>query len=349
MKLMQIPLFPLVFLIGLGLTSCQSQEVTPPPTPPVTDQNPHSLGRVGNPEDVDTETESGLVLMGGSTDVDQAMRWMIEKSGGGDFVIIRSSGADGYNDYLYELGQLNSVETLLINSAAGANDDRVFETLKNAEALFIAGGDQSQYLRFWEGTKVEEAIQYLIHEKRIPIGGTSAGCAIMGEFVYTGENNSIISAEALANPFDPNLTVRRSSLINHPLLQNTITDQHFSQRNREGRLVAFMARLKEESNGQALKGIAVDERTAAVIDGDGKVQIMGQNQVYFVKENDPDQAPEQLSNSTPLTWDLNQSALKSLETSSSSNLEAFDLKEWNTNFSDFWFVENGTLKTRAKE
>ncbi len=46
----------------------------------------------------------GSVLMGGSTDVDEAFVWMNELSGGGDFVILRATGSDGYNDYIYEMG-----------------------------------------------------------------------------------------------------------------------------------------------------------------------------------------------------------------------------------------------------
>jgi cyanophycinase len=320
--------------------ACSAEPITPP-IPPV--GNSYSLGRVGNAEDVHTHTESGLVLMGGSTDVDAAMRWMIERSGGGDFVIIRVSGGDGYNDYLYNMGGLNSVETLRLNTAEAANDEKVFETLKNAEALFIAGGDQSQYLRLWEGTKVEEAIQYLIHEKQIPIGGTSAGCAIMGEFVYTGERGSIISQEALQNPFDERLTVRQSSLINHPFLQNTITDQHFSQRNREGRLVGFLARLKSLSENLPLKAIAVDEKTAVAIDKDGQAKVFGQANAFYLMESNADQLPETLQNQTPLTWNLGQQALK-YKTANADQNPSLDLKTWDWEWDGFWYVEAGVLE-----
>ena len=44
----------------------------------------------GNPEDVHTTTSPGFLLAGGSTDQDTAMQWLIEKSGGGDFVVIRA-------------------------------------------------------------------------------------------------------------------------------------------------------------------------------------------------------------------------------------------------------------------
>ncbi len=75
-----------------------------------------SIGISGSASDVSTSTEAGFVLGGGGKDVEEAMKLMIERSGGGDFVIIRSTGSTGYNDYLYEMGGLNSVETLLIDS-----------------------------------------------------------------------------------------------------------------------------------------------------------------------------------------------------------------------------------------
>lgn len=70
----------------------------------------------GDSSDVHTKTQPGLLLAGGSTDVSTAMRWLLERSGGGDVVVIRSSGADGYNQYLFDLAKVNSVETILINS-----------------------------------------------------------------------------------------------------------------------------------------------------------------------------------------------------------------------------------------
>ena len=63
-----------------------------------------SLGRVGSPADVNTAVSAGTVLMGGGADVDAAFTWMIDKSGGGDFVVIRATGTDAYNSYIYGLG-----------------------------------------------------------------------------------------------------------------------------------------------------------------------------------------------------------------------------------------------------
>ncbi len=85
----------------------------------------------------------GLALMGGGTDVDAAFQWMCQRAGGGDFVVIRTTGTDAYNPYIQELcPQMDSVETIIITSVAGANSAYVSSHIQNAEALWIAGGDQ---------------------------------------------------------------------------------------------------------------------------------------------------------------------------------------------------------------
>ena len=82
--------------------------------------------------------------MGGGTDVDAAFQWMCQRSGNGDFLVIRATGTDAYNPYIQQLcpGE-NSVATLIIPNRAAASDPFVITTIQNAEALWIAGGDQS--------------------------------------------------------------------------------------------------------------------------------------------------------------------------------------------------------------
>ena len=72
---------------------------------------------------------------------------MGEFGGGGDFVVLRASGADDYNDYIFKLCHCDSVETIVFDKGAATSDPFVIETIRNAEALFIAGGDQSNYIR----------------------------------------------------------------------------------------------------------------------------------------------------------------------------------------------------------
>ena len=37
--------------------------------------------------------------MGGASENDAAMAWFLERAGGGDVLVLRASGSDGYNDY----------------------------------------------------------------------------------------------------------------------------------------------------------------------------------------------------------------------------------------------------------
>jgi cyanophycinase len=252
----------------------------------------------GNPEDVTTPTSPGLLLMGGSTDVDAAIQWMIERSGGGDFVVIRASGTDAYNPYIYyDLGGVDSAATIITKKAEAAYDPFVIDTIRNAEALFIAGGNQWDYVRLWKGTPIEEAIEY-VAGKGAPIGGTSAGLAILGEFVFSARHGTIVSKNALKNPYQPRVALDRDFL-DLPHLGDVITDSHFAARNRMGRLVTFLARIVQDGWAEEAHGIGVDERTALVVDGDGMATLMGQGSVYFLNTPGPPQVCEK---ATPLTF-----------------------------------------------
>jgi cyanophycinase len=257
-----------------------------------------SIGIVGSPKDVSGKTELGIVLAGGGKDQDAAMKWMIDRAGGGDFVIIRASGSTGYNDYIYEMGGLNSVETLMIDSRDKAMRKEVGQRIREAEALFIAGGDQWNYVNFWKDSEVSSAIKYLIDEKEIPIGGTSAGCAVLSEIIFDAKNDTVVSADALANPYAPQVSISKS-FIQLPFLENTIADQHYSQRDRLGRHVTFMARMIKDFNITTPKGIAADELTAVCIDKNGNAIVIGEGRAYFLIGNGK---PEVCEKDTPLTW-----------------------------------------------
>ena len=184
---------------------------------------------VGNPADVVTSTSGLLVLQGGGTDVDENFRRMGAHAGGGDFVVIRASGTDAYNPYIYDLCSCDSVATLIIKNRNAAFNPDVIKIIRNAEALFIAGGDQFDYVKLWKDTPIERAIKH-VAAKPAPVGGTSAGMAIMSQFLYSAAtHSSLTSEEALADPFNRNLTLDRDFL-SLPKLRNLITDQHFQER-----------------------------------------------------------------------------------------------------------------------
>lgn len=255
----------------------------------------------GDPNDVVTPTSAGLLLAGGGTDVDAAMKWMIGKSGGGDFVVIRCSGTDAYNPWIYaDLGGVNSCETIIILSPEACYDAFVIDKIRNAEALFIAGGDQWDYVSMWKGTPVEDAIHY-VASKPAPVGGTSAGLAILGEFVFSAENGTIYSKKALRNPYDRRLTLARDFL-NLPNMADKITDSHFAARDRMGRLVAFLARIVQDGWASEAMGIGIEEETALGVEPNGDVTLFGlsaSSAAYFLRTPGP---PEVCQPKMPLTY-----------------------------------------------
>ncbi|SKB62867.1 cyanophycinase [Daejeonella lutea] len=313
---------------------------------------PASIGLIGDSSNVITPVNGGTVLMGGGKDVEAAFKWMIERSGGGDVVVIRASGTDAYNPFINEIGKVNSVETLKIDNRELANNDTVANIIRNAEMLFIAGGDQSNYMKFWRNTKVNDALNYLLTVKKVPVGGTSAGCAILSGFYFSGENGSVVSEEALSDPYTGKVTVYNNDFLHAPFLQNTITDQHYLTRTREGRHVAFIGRILNDYKTPAL-GIAADEKTAVCIDKDGKAQVFGLSKAYFIM---PDGAklPEQFIAGKPVIWKQNEQALSVYEIQASlSGAGYYNVSNFNSPDATggkwyWWWTENGKLNKKEK-
>jgi cyanophycinase len=273
-------------------------------TPPTRAAQGYDHFIVGNTGNVVTSTDGLLVLHGGGTDLDDVFVRMGAAAGGGDFVVLRASGTDAYNPYIYELCGCDSVETIIFKNRQAAFDPFVIKTIHNAEALWIAGGDQSNYVTYWKDTPVETEINALAG-RRAPIGGLSAGTAVLGEFVYSAMSaSSLTSSEGLSNPFHRDLTLDRDFLA-LPKMSGLITDQHLEERDRMGRTVAFLARLVTDGWTNDGRAIAADRETALLVDPeDGSAQVISTARhqtpfVYFLRTPGP---PEVCRPKTPLTY-----------------------------------------------
>jgi cyanophycinase len=251
--------------------------------------------RAGNPADVQTTPQPGIAMMGGGTDLDAAFKWLCDRAKGGDFLIIRARGDDAYNPYVQKLCPLNSVATLIFPNRKSAMDPAAAEIIRHAEAVFIAGGDQSHYINYWGATPVLAALNAHIAAGK-PIGGTSAGLAVLGEFVYSALYDSAFSPESLKDPYYKRVTLARNFL-QIPLLHDTITDSHFVARDRLGRTVAFLARLMQDGWSAHPRSIAIDEKTAVLVDPDGSATVVGLGTAYFLR---PTELPLSCRRKTPL-------------------------------------------------
>ncbi len=229
-----------------------------------------------------------LILMGGGTEVDAAFTRAAQRAPQGDVLVLRASGADGYQDYLFtEIGGFSSVETLLVDRRALADDPWVAERARTAEVIFFAGGDQGRYVDLWSGTALITAVQAAWDGGAI-VGGTSAGEMLLGTTVFAARTGGLTSAELLAAPAAADLAPGPLTLAP---LAGLVLDSHFSERDRFGRLVVFAARVSAAAGGGAAHGLGIDERTALWVEADGSAEVMGRGAVYALEVEGPRTIP----------------------------------------------------------
>ena len=302
-----------------------------------------NLGKLGSTTDVTRSTTGGTVLMGGGADVDAAIQWMIAKSGGGDAVILRATGSNAYNSYINGLGTLNSVQTLLIDTVAEGDNACVGETIRRAELVFIAGGDQQSYITFFNNRAVGNALNYLITTKKVPVGGTSAGMMIQSQYTHPGgapNDTTVLN--------NPTAVAVSNNFLTNARLTNTVTDTHFSQRTRQARLMSFMAStiFNFGVTWQNVRGIACDEATAYALDDNGTGKVFGTNYCFFAKATG---APEVLTPNTALTWDVTQQALNVYRiqgTATGSGTFNVNTFSGTGGVTQFWSANRGTFTVR---
>lgn len=350
---------------------------------------PYSYFYVGDPGPISDVTPKisqdplrnpSFLLMGGGPDVDEGFRLMIRKAGattmtGGRFLVIRATGTDAYNSYIYESDgstwtsyvggknlHLTSVETLIIPTRTAAEHPDVLNIIRRSDMLFIAGGDQSDYINFWKGTNVDLAIKSLM-ERHVPIGGTSAGLAVLGQVDFAALNGTVQSSQALGDPFnrymtlDPNPLSLTGGFIAPAALRCAVLDAHVDERDRLGRLMTFVARMIQPngktggctggilpSGGAGARGIGLGVETALWVEVDAQGKASGRrvtndatnssyppdpvptpSAVYFVR---PQADPTVCAAKKPLTM-ARLEVYRLVESTIS-----FDLSSWFLNYND---------------
>jgi L-asparaginase / beta-aspartyl-peptidase len=240
-------------------------------------------------------TETGLMLLGGGDWPVPAFKWFVEKMGHGHLVILRASGADDIQqDFLKEIGGATSVETIVFHDRAASSDPRVLKIIQRADGIFFGGGDQSNYVRYFKGTPLNALFDEHVRAGK-PIGGTSAGLAILGAYSYGAmDGGSLVSEDAMKDPLGSGVTLVRDFL-HLPYLSQVITDSHFGIRERWGRLLVFVGRLATEQSDTGITGIGIDEKAGLCIDanGMGRVYSNGRGFAWLVR---PLRAPDSLAN-----------------------------------------------------
>ena len=228
------------------------------------DSSPNPAGRPGL-----------IMAIGGAEDKVRErviLRRFVEEAGGPDASIVVLATAsefpetgERYAELFYGM-DANTVEVLRVRNREDAIETsrEVFDTLEYATGFFMTGGSQLRISSALGGTALAAALRRR-HAEGMVVAGTSAGAAVisrhmisMGESGGTPRRRLVQMAQGLG--FAPDLLI----------------DQHFRRRDRMGRLVTALS-----YNPEPL-GLGVDEDTAAMIDADGVITVLGSGAVTVV-------------------------------------------------------------------
>jgi len=202
--------------------------------------------------------------------------WVVNKADSGKIIIISDSDASSWlPNYFLSLGASDAYNKK-IESRAIADLQLTYDELITADAIFIRGGDQWDYINLWKGTKTEEAIVFVFQSGGV-VAGTSAGAAVLGDFDFTARYGSAYPRSSLINPIQSKLDFDDEFLDLQP---NVIFDTHFIERGRFGRLIPMVYKINV-ALGRDIIGAGLDDRTALCITPDGIAEVMGSAAVSF--------------------------------------------------------------------
>jgi cyanophycinase len=231
-----------------------------------------------SPARVPENSKRGFIIpIGGGEDKQKEMlihRKFVEFSGGTDSDIVvvptasqlEETGPD-YNEIFRDLGA-GQVEFLPITSREDCDNPSYVEMLDRATGIFMTGGNQLRLSTILGGSLVTQKIRRC-NAAGVPVAGTSAGASIMSEHMVAGGSGSSGPSEDGVN-LAPGMGLTNAVII----------DQHFTQRNRLGRL------LSASSYNPFLIGLGIDEDTAAFIGADDVFEVVGSGTVTVVDAGD---------------------------------------------------------------
>ena len=322
------------------------------------------IHRLGSETDVRPNIDMAVCLAGGGSDQAWVEGWklLIKNTHGGDIVIIQSDKkSHDYADWIFydqdqnHFAKVNSITTISIDHKSDSFNPEVLQLVQNAEFVFFSGGDQSKYIQYIDQTPLEQILNQHLKSHTALFAGTSAGMAVLAGIDYRARFGSphdpedLVSANDVLNDPTGSFVDLDDHFLIPPYLKNIITETHFAERDRFGRIVGFMANAiyRQWSNYDQIQAIAADAGTTFCYNSQGVGQVYGEGQVYFLKANT---SPEVLQPSSPLTWigpTQNSVEVQILN----QNTSGFNIQTWQTIDPaqiEYWWVEQGQLFKRSK-
>lgn len=211
-----------------------------------------------------------VVAIGGGGDVPEIVRRFVALAGGPDARILvapLSTGAERPGEAMAQFFRDQGARDVAIwNPADAAEADRPerLAEIAAARGVYFGGGDQSRGMAKLRGTRALAALRDVVARGGV-VGGSSAGAALLSRVMITGGDGE--------GPIAPGRSAAAEGL---GVLEDFVVDQHFLARGRFLRLVHALL------DRPGLRGLGVDERTAAVVYAD-RIEVLGAGQVVLVE------------------------------------------------------------------
>lgn len=195
---------------------------------------------------------------------------VVRESGGTDAIIAVIPTASSIPDevsknYLEAFNKLGceNIHILDIRSREDSEKPEYLEVMKKADCVMFSGGDQSNIVKYIDGTSLDRIIRHkYIHESFV-IAGTSAGAMCMSEEMITGGGQEAFTKGA---------TLMGKGMGFSP---HFIIDSHFIRRGRFGRLAEAVSKFP------LCVGIGLAEDTGLVIKEGHECEVIGSGMVIL--------------------------------------------------------------------
>ncbi|HEX8003430.1 MAG TPA: cyanophycinase [Mycobacteriales bacterium] len=223
-------------------------------------------------EEPDVDAPRGVLMVIGGAEDKLGRRTILNRfarlAGGSAASIAVISTASALGDTVTEVYRaiferigVADVRGLRPETRAEADDPATAAALDDVSGVFMTGGNQSKLSSVVAGTRLGEEIRQAYAAGAV-VGGTSAGASVVtSHMVATGAEG--------ATPKERMVQLAAGL----GLIDGVIFDQHFTQRNRYGRLLALVA------HSPALLGVGVDEDTAMVVTEGRYVEVIGKGAI----------------------------------------------------------------------
>jgi cyanophycinase len=218
-----------------------------------------------------------VIAVGGGAQGPEIYKAFIDAAGGPDALILdvpnnsiqeRMSAAPDWVGQGLRKNGAHNVRVLFTQNREVANSDAFVAIIKKAKGIWFDGGRQYLDVAAYGGTKSEREFRGVLERGGV-IGGSSAGMAVLGDFLVRGapsNNNYIEDYPGHEKGFG--------------YLRNTATDMHVVARERLPDLTDVIARHP------GVLGISADEGTAWVVKGDIG-HIIGRDKAFVYTATGP--------------------------------------------------------------